>query len=132
QQFGGSIGGPVIKNKLFFFGDYQATRQSNGVTNLLTIPTARVVSTCNPATNGTSATPGFCDLSEYLTAGITGGGQAYDPSTGSATGNGGVRAPFGPGGACTGNCIPIGQISPQAGAMLALFPSPTTSGVLNN
>ncbi len=132
QQFGASIGGPVIKNKLFFFGDYQGTRQSNGVTNQLTIPTPTVVSTCNPATNATSATPGFCDLSEYLTAGITGGGQAYDPSTGSTTGNGGARTPFGPGGNCTGNCIPISKISAQAGAILALFPAPTTSGVLNN
>jgi hypothetical protein len=131
QQFGGSIGGPVIKNKLFFFGDYQATRQSNGVTNQLTVPTARVVSTCNPATNATSATPGFCDLSDYLGV-VTGGGQAYDPSTGSTNGNGGVRSAFGPAGACTGNCIPIGQISPQAAAILALFPAPTTSGVLNN
>ena len=26
QQFGGTIGGPIIKDKLFFFGDYQATR----------------------------------------------------------------------------------------------------------
>jgi len=31
QQFGGSVGGPIIKNKLFFFGDYQATRQSSGI-----------------------------------------------------------------------------------------------------
>src|SRR5579862_2001569 len=30
QQFGGTIGGPIIKNKLFFFGDYQATRENNG------------------------------------------------------------------------------------------------------
>jgi len=131
QQFGGSIGGPIIKNKLFFFGDYQATRQSNGVTNQLTVPTARVVSTCNPATNATSATPGFCDLSDYLGV-IPGGGQAYDPSTGSNNGNGGVRTAFGAGGACTGNCIPIGEISSQAGTILALFPAPTTSGVLNN
>jgi hypothetical protein len=131
QQFGGSIGGPVIKNKLFFFGDYQATRQSNGVTNQLTVPTARVVSTCNPATNATSATPGFCDLSDYLGV-VTGGGQAYDPTSGSNSGNGGTRTKFGPAGSCTGNCIPITQISPQAGAILALFPAPTTSGVLNN
>jgi len=131
QQFGGSIGGPVIKNKLFFFGDYQATRQSNGVTNQLTVPTARVVSTCNPATNLNSATPGFCDLSEYINV-VPGGGQAYDPSSGSNNGNGGVRTPFGPAGACTGNCIPIADISPQAAAMLALFPAPTTNGVLNN
>src|SRR6266576_1628754 len=131
QQLGGSIGGPILKNKLFFFGDYQATRQSNGVTNQLTAPTARVVSTCNPATNATSATPGFCDLSDYLGV-VTGGGQAYDPSSGSNNGTGGVRAAFGPAGACAGNCIPIGQISPQAAAILALFPAPTTSGVLNN
>jgi len=132
QQFGGSVGGPIIKNKLFFFGDYQATRQTNGITNQLTIPTARVQSTCNPATNATSATPGFCDLSEYLSAGLTGGGQVYDPSTGTTSGNGGARKAFGPAGLCTGNCIPIGKLSPQAGAILALFPAPTSSGVLNN
>jgi hypothetical protein len=132
QQFGGSVGGPIIKNKLFFFGDYQATRQSNGITNQLSIPTALVQSTCNPATNATSASPGFCNLSEYLTAGLQGGAQAYDPSTGTTTGNGGNRAAFGPAGACSGNCIPIGEVSPQAAAILALFPAPQNSGVLNN
>ena len=132
QQFGGSVGGPVIKNKLFFFGDYQATRQSNGITNQLSIPTALVQSTCNPATNATSASPGFCNLSEYLTAGLTGGGQIYDPSTGTLTGNGGNRTPFGAAGNCTGNCIPIAKISSQAAAILALFPAPQSGGTSNN
>lgn len=31
NQFGGTIGGPIIKNKLLFFGSYQGTRQRNGV-----------------------------------------------------------------------------------------------------
>ena len=132
QQFGGSVGGPVIKNKLFFFGDYQATRQSSGITNQLSIPTALVQSTCNPATNPTSASPGFCNLSEYLNQGLPGGGQIYDPSTGTTTGNGGNRTAFGAAGACSGNCIPIGQVSPQAAAILAMFPAPQTAGTSAN
>src|SRR5438876_8745622 len=55
NQFGGSVGGPVIKNKLFFIGDYQGTRQANGVTNNISIPDAKVLST------GTAST-GNCDL----------------------------------------------------------------------
>src|SRR5499433_1989916 len=51
KQFGGAVGGPIWKNKLFFFGDYQGTRQTGGITNQLTIPTALVQQSCNPATN---------------------------------------------------------------------------------
>ncbi len=122
KQFGGALGGPIWKNKLFFFGDYQGTRQTGGITNQLTIPTALVQQTCNPATNST----GFCDLSEYLgAAGINGGGQVFDPATGiSADGSG--RTAF------AGNLIPIDRISQQAGNILAAFPAPTSSGVLNN
>jgi hypothetical protein len=131
QQFGGTIGGPIIKDKLFFFGDYQATRETNGATNLLSVPTLEAEQTCNPATNGTSRTPGFCDLSEYLNAGLSGGttlyqsGQAFDPSTGDPS-TGANRAEF------VKNQIPITEISPQSAAMLALFPAPTTSGIENN
>jgi hypothetical protein len=38
-QFGGSIGGPIIKNKLFIFGDYQGTRAHDGGSQTAVVPT---------------------------------------------------------------------------------------------
>jgi len=130
KQFGGSVGGPIIKNKLFFFGDYQGTKQTAGITNLYTIPTPTVAQSCNPATNGQSSTPGFCNLSEYLNAygppvGGIPSGQIFDPNTGnSLTGSG--RTAF------ANNMIPISRISQNVGNVLALFPTPTAGGVDNN
>jgi len=60
DQFGASIGGPIQKNKWFFFGDYQGWRYTDGGSKLLTVPTAR-------ARTG--------DLSEY-------GVDIFDPLSG--------------------------------------------------
>ena len=40
NQFGGTIGGPVVRSKVFFFGDYQATRTVVGIDQSVSVPTA--------------------------------------------------------------------------------------------
>jgi carboxypeptidase family protein len=40
NQFGGAVSGPVVRNKLFFFGDYQGTRRNIGGSVLIRVPTA--------------------------------------------------------------------------------------------
>ncbi|MGC2399826.1 MAG: TonB-dependent receptor [Acidobacteriaceae bacterium] len=118
--FGGSIGGPIKRDKVFFFADYQGTRQKAGNSFKLTVPTALVHSTCTGA-------GGNCDMSEYLQGGQ---GQAYDPATGAlnVTGaNTGVgRVPF------VNNQIPNSRLSPAAINLLKLIPNPTLPGVQNN
>jgi outer membrane receptor protein involved in Fe transport len=39
NQFGGSFGGPIKKDKFFYFADYQGTRSKTGGSRLLTVPT---------------------------------------------------------------------------------------------
>jgi hypothetical protein len=126
KQFGGSVGGPILKDKLFFFGDYQGTKQQQGITNQYTIPTAEAISTCNPATNAASDTPGFCNLSQYTK--LTGGGLIYDPQTGNPLDGSGRTQFCGPAGCATQpNWIPISRINQNVGNVLALFPAPTVT-----
>ena len=126
QQWAGTIGGPVIKNKLFFFADYQKTKQSNGISNQESIPTNLLQSTC--VTGGT-----YCNFSDY--AAKIGNGKAgdpsnyiYDPSTGSPTTGAGRLVFCGaatsiPLASCTAPknfLVPVSAMSKASLAMLAL------------
>lgn len=129
QQWGATLGGPIIKNKLFAFGDFQYTKQANGISNQETIPTALIKSTC--VTGGT-----YCDFSDYGNV-IAGNGSPYlyDPKTGDATGANrmafcGATEVLNPTSTTcpTPFLVPVSAMSPAALKMLAAFPSPTSSG----
>jgi hypothetical protein len=102
NQFGGAAGGRIIRDKLFFFGDYQGSRDHYGSTNIVTIPTL-------PFRNGDfSASPTII----------------YDPASGAANGTG--RQPF------PNQQIPAGRIDAPVQALLSHIPAPTSPGLGSN
>ena len=69
HQFGGTLGGRIIKDKLFFFGSYQGTKEKNGasLTNSLTVPALPTgLTDTNRTAAGLAASfsglPGFANL----------------------------------------------------------------------
>jgi outer membrane receptor protein involved in Fe transport len=48
NQFGGTFGGPILKNRLFFFGGYEGLRERLGLSNLTVVPNALAHQGCLP------------------------------------------------------------------------------------
>jgi hypothetical protein len=99
NQFGGAIGGPIVKNKTFFFGDYQGTRIRQSRTFLATV-----------------APPAWRegDFSGFL--------PIYDPSTTVIQGNDVIRQQF------QGNRIPSNLFDPVAVKLIQWMPLPNVPG----
>src|SRR6476620_7377451 len=101
-QSGFTLGGPIQRNKLFFFGDYQNIRDNAGRTTRSVIP------------------PTAYRLGDFSASPT----KIYDPLTGNADGTG--RTPF------PNNVIPANRINPVARNVLALLPQPQYPGTANN
>ena len=102
NQFGGVLGGPVRRNRTFFFVDYQGQRQDIERTVLSTVPT-------------------MAQRQGIFTQDI------FDPETTTANGTGGfTRGQF------PSNTIPLERMDPIARALLQRFPEPTSAGAANN
>ena len=103
NNFGGTIGGPIVKNKLFFFYSYDNTKQRIGQIGTYSVPSSALRAG---------------DFSKQFSAIPT---LIYDPATGNPlTGTG--RSVF------PGNIIPGSRISPIAQKIQSYYPSPTIAG----
>jgi hypothetical protein len=140
NQFGAVAGGRIIRDKTFWFADYEATRINRGVLQSgIWVPTAPEVSSgytnfadlLNATGNfqrtdalGRSFSNGQI-LDPATTRAVTAG--QVDPVSGiMAATSGYVREPF------AGNQIPAGRLDPNAIKLLQLFPAQNLSGVENN
>jgi hypothetical protein len=131
NQFGFVVGGPLIKDRTFYFGDYQGTRQLIGRVVTSTVPTL-----AQRAGNFSSS------LGALLF--ITPGGTVTTTATGNApvnvvdTNGNTIQARSGmifrPSDrrAYAGNIIPTNTFDSVASALLQRYPLPTTSGAANN
>lgn len=107
NEFGGTIGGPIIRNKLFFFGVYDGWRYRVETSPaFVTVPT-------------TLMRQG--DFSELLPV------QIFDPQTTTALAGGGFTRQAFP-----GNIIPAARLSAVAKFLQGPLPAPTRAGVQNN
>ena len=104
NQFGATLGGPLRKNRTFYFGSWQSSREVNAAPQIGSVPVAA------------------------LRAGDFGTTRLFDPGSTrpNPAGSGFVRDPF------LNNLVPAARWDPVAGRLAALFPQPNLTGIVRN
>jgi hypothetical protein len=127
NQFGGTFGGPLRRNKVFFFADYQGTRQTQGIdTGEISVPTAAERGgNFNDPSTGASQLTGCVSgpyLAGLLAADLGSSVAANDPYSPQSTGCTAGRPSVFPNGV-----IPANAWSVPAQRLLEYIPTPNTA-----
>jgi Carboxypeptidase regulatory-like domain len=117
NNFGGSVGGPIKKNKTFFFYDWETYLVGQGQVTQLTVPLPSEIAG-NFNTPGLTSAPGIAPIYDPLST-VTG-----VPTSVSASGATRTQFPE--------NVIPLTRMDKAAMNVLALYPAPLLPGVTNN
>lgn len=114
NNYGATLGGPIVKDRLFYFFSYDGTRQREGSFSRYSVPTQDIrrgdYSAYLPVSEG-----GTCTASCAI---------VYDPLTGNPEGSG--RTPF------PNNIIPTNRLSPAALRIQDYLPAPNLAGLQDN
>jgi len=100
---GGTIGGPIVKDHVFFFGSWESDYLRSQNSSVTTVPTSDLLA------GNFSNVPGVA---------------IYNPQSGLASGLQRTQFP--------GNMIPVSMFSPVSRALLSYFPAPNEPGYINN
>ena len=108
NQYGATLGGPLVQGRTYFFADYQGSLQAIGNVRTSTVPSLlQRQGIFSEPTGGTVTT-------------------IFDPQTTTNTGTGFIRTVF------PNNTIPASRMDPAAVALLNRYPLPTKPGTANN